>query len=105
MPRIGASDKDAADRVARAMHKSAAALLKETGILVEHGRENSPGQKILNGAIGKGRTETLAIAFSALSVAGFAVFRLADASQSCVPGNLDVVERAASHYLEFLPDR
>ena len=78
MPRIGARNEDAADRVARAMHKSPIALLKETGILVEHGREDCSSQKVLDGAVGKGCPETLAVALRSLSIPWFAVFCLAD---------------------------
>src|ERR1039458_2805242 len=105
MPGIGASNKDAADRVFGAMPKSAFTLLKETRILAEQGRENSAGHVVFDGAIAESCSQPLAVALSPLSVAGFAVFRLAYAGQSRVPGDLYVVERAAGHYLEFLPDR
>src|SRR5271169_523555 len=104
VPRIGASNDDTADGVSGTMPKSALALLKETRVLVEQRRENSLGHEVLDGAIGKGCPQTLSVALGALSVAGFAVFRLADAGQSGVPGDLDVVERAARHYLELLAD-
>src|ERR1700690_3496012 len=101
---IGAGDNDAADGVSGTMPKSALALLKETRVLVEQGRENSLGHEVFDSAIGKGGSETLSIALGALSVAGFAVLSLAYAGQRSVPGDLDVVERAASHYLELLAD-
>src|ERR1700678_3617831 len=100
---IGASDKDAAYGVAGAMPECSVALLKETRILAQYGRKNRAGHEVLDGAIAKGCSETLSIALGALSVARFAVFSLADASQSGVPGNLDVVESATGHYFEFLP--
>src|SRR5580693_2897721 len=45
MPRIGAGDKNAADGVTGAMQECAIALLKETRVLVKHGRENCSSQK------------------------------------------------------------
>ena len=104
VPGIGAGDNDAADGVSGPMPKSALALLKETRVLVKNGRENCLDHEVFDGAVGSGRSETFRVSLGALSVAGFAVLRLAYASQSSVPGDLDVVERAASHYLEFLAD-
>ena len=71
---------------------------------MKHGGENGAGHKVFDSAIGSGQRETLYVALSTLSVTGFAVFSLADASESSVPGDLNVVESAASHYFEFLPN-
>src|SRR5271154_3967188 len=100
---IGASDKDAAYGIAGAMPECPFALLEETWILAQYGGKNRAGHKVFDGAIAKGRRETLSIPLSTLSVARFAVFSLTHARERGVPGNLDVVKSATGHDLKFLP--
>src|SRR5579864_3320295 len=87
------------------MPKSPLTRLEKARILVQQGGKNKSGHVVLDGAVRKIRSVTLAITFGALPVTRFAVLRLADASQKSVPGDLNVVERTAGDYLEFLPDR
>ena len=54
-------------------------------------------------AVGESRAQTLSIAFSTLSVTGFAIFSLADPGQESIPGKLPIVERTSGYDGEFLP--
>ena len=72
---------------------------------MENGRKNCPGKKVLNGPVGESGAKALSVTLSALSIAWFAVLGLAHSGQETVPGNLDIVERAAGYHFEFLADR
>src|SRR5579872_3134747 len=102
MAGIGAGHEDSADCVSRAMHESALALLKETWILVKQRWKHRASHVVFNGAVGESCAQTLSIPFSALSITGFTIFGLADPRKRSIPGDLDVIERAASYNLELL---
>src|SRR6202140_649622 len=105
MPGIGTRNKDTDDFVPGAMPKCSLARLEKTRILVEKRWQNRPGEVVFDGAVGKGGSESLSIALRALPIAGLAVFSLTNAGEKTVPGDLDVVERAASHDLKLLANR
>src|SRR6202011_5429353 len=85
-----------------AMPKAPLPQLIEAWILVQHRGKNRGGPVIFDGAIGSSRSKPLAVTSCTLAVARLAVFRLADASQEPIPGDLDVVERRPGHYRKLL---
>ena len=100
---ISAGHKNPADGVAGAVPEPSFARLIETWVLTKHNRQHGAGEIVFDGAIGEVGGITLAIPGRTLPVSRFAVFRLADARQETVPGNLNVVERASGYHPEFLP--
>src|ERR1035438_2390036 len=84
------------------MPESSFAILEEARVLVQQGRQNSAGPKILNRAVGERRPVTLSIALGTLSITGFAIFGLADARQKSIPREFDIVERRAGYDFELL---